>query len=110
MRSLPVSNDVVINSNSGAEVPLRYNGALRRKNMDKNQERSAMACPRCGAHRLATMAFPDVDQRPFQPFSDIIAMPGKAETRALPRIHCLACEAEWRDLDDFRAEVDSKRA
>ena len=70
--------------------------------------RSAAACPRCGAHRLALLNLPTIDTTGYRPLDEIYGMvtgPSLEE----PGIGCLACGAEWPDLTAFHAEVGTKR-
>ena len=70
--------------------------------------RSAQACPRCGAHRLALLAVPTIDVSGYRPFDEIYGMvtgPSLEE----PGIGCLACGAEWPDLAAFNAEAGDHR-
>ncbi len=71
--------------------------------MPDQPERSAEACPRCGAHRLAMIDFPEIQSAGYQPYNDLLGM-GEARTRTPPGIGCLACGAEWRDLEAFRED------
>lgn len=66
-------------------------------------ERSAEACPRCGAHRLTLLRFPQVDVLGVRPYDELIGR-GDAKAKTEPGIGCLACGAEWADLAAFRAE------
>jgi hypothetical protein len=68
--------------------------------MPEQNERSAEACPECGAHRLAMIDFPSVSGR-YQVNNELLGM-GEVKERTPPGIGCLACGAEWRDLDTFR--------
>lgn len=66
-------------------------------------ERSAEACPRCGAHQLTLLRFPQLDVLGVRPYDDLIGM-GDAKATTEPGIGCLACGAEWPDLAAFREE------
>jgi hypothetical protein len=66
-------------------------------------ERSREACPRCGAHRLALLAFPAIHALPYQPYAEIIGLV-EPRDRGVPGIGCLACGAEWASVEIFRAE------
>ena len=65
--------------------------------------RSAHACPRCGAHRLALLEFPSITALPYQPHSELIGM-GEPRAAGMPGIGCLACGAEWPSLAELEAE------
>ncbi len=65
---------------------------------------SATACPRCGAHRLATLDLPTIDTSGYRPLDEIYGMTGGPNLQE-PAIGCLACGAEWPDLAAFNAEV-----
>jgi len=70
--------------------------------------RSAKACPRCGAHRLALLNLPTIDVSGYRPLDEIYGMvtgPSLEE----PGIGCLACGAEWPDLAAFNAEAGDHR-
>lgn len=72
------------------------------------ETRSAEACPRCGAHRLALLSMPTIDTTGYRPFDELygmITVPNREE----PGIGCLACGAEWPDLAAFNAEADEQR-
>lgn len=71
-------------------------------------ERSRDACPICGQHRLALLAFPDIGAVGYQALSDVIGM-GDAKASSQPAIGCLGCGAEWRDVADFREAIDRTR-
>jgi hypothetical protein len=66
------------------------------------QATSAEACPVCGAHRVAILPLPDIAVLGVQPYTDLLMM---GDRPAPPRdaIGCLACGAEWPDLDAYRA-------
>ena len=70
--------------------------------MIEKPDQSGEACPRCGAHRLALIEFPDVPVMGVQVNSELLGM-GELHEAAPPGIGCLACGAEWRDLAAFRA-------
>ena len=76
---------------------------------DASAERSDQACPACGAHRLAVLSFPHL---PGGSPTDLeIPLGGRAADPAAPAIGCLACGAEWRDLDAFsRAQAGGTEA
>ncbi len=63
--------------------------------------RSAEACPMCGAHRLAVLDLPTTPVRGYRAYDELIGLRG-LETEARPAIGCLACGAEWPDLEAFR--------
>lgn len=65
--------------------------------------RSAETCPRCGAHRVALLDFPDVPTVGYQVAAESLGFT-EAGPQASLAIGCLACGAEWPDLDAFRAE------
>jgi hypothetical protein len=63
-------------------------------------DRSAEACPVCGAHRLAILHFPELTGGATM---DAKAGIGVLDPDPAPSpIGCLACGAEWPDLDAFR--------
>ena len=66
--------------------------------------RSAAACPRCGAHRLALLNLPQIDVTGYRPLDEIYGMISGPSLEA-PGIGCLACGAEWPDLAAFGAEA-----
>jgi hypothetical protein len=68
-------------------------------------EHSAFPCPRCGAHRLAIITFPDQRTMGYAPSFEIIGM-GEPVVMTPPAIGCLACGAEWPTVDDVRAELE----
>jgi len=68
-----------------------------------DEARSEDACPRCGAHRLALLRMPELDVTEYHPLDEAIGM-GVAPSLEQPAIGCLACGAEWPDLNAFRAE------
>jgi hypothetical protein len=67
-----------------------------------DEARSAEACPECGAHRLAVLSFPEEtsadDTAPQAVLGGSLATVDEA-----PAIGCLACGAQWPDLEAFRA-------
>ena len=64
--------------------------------------RSEAPCPVCGAHRLAMLSFPEIPGA--QPsVTGEAPLGGRGTDPSPPAIGCLACGAEWRDLDAFRA-------
>jgi hypothetical protein len=65
--------------------------------------RSAAACPRCGAHRLALLTLPKIDTTGYRPLDEAYGMTGGPRLEA-PAIGCLACGAEWPDLAAFSSE------
>ncbi len=68
--------------------------------------RSATACPRCGAHRLALLTLPQIDTSGYRPLDEIYGM-GSGPSLQEPGIGCLACGAEWSDLASFDAETSA---
>jgi hypothetical protein len=72
--------------------------------MTTPEGRSKEACPVCGAHELAVIGFPDIAASPYLPATDIFSgrVGGPAANDA-PAIGCLACGAQWADLETFRA-------
>jgi hypothetical protein len=71
--------------------------------------RSASACPRCGAHRLATLDLPTIDPTGYQPLNELYGMAGGPNLQE-PAIGCLACGAEWPNLGAFKAEASGNGA
>jgi hypothetical protein len=72
---------------------------------DRASERSAEACPRCGAHRLAAVEPPELVEPGSQPpLSDIFVGRQVGTEPVAPSIECLSCGATWRDLETFRFE------
>ncbi len=69
--------------------------------MPDQTERSAEACPTCGAHQLAMIDFPDIQSSGYQPYNELLGM-GESRKQTKPGIGCLACGAEWPDLQSFR--------
>jgi hypothetical protein len=65
-------------------------------------DRSALACPVCGEHRLAIIDFPETTATGYQALSDIIGM-GEPTVVTPPAIGCLGCGAEWPDIAAFQA-------
>lgn len=68
--------------------------------------RSQEKCPECGEHRLTLLYFPTTDARGVLPYDEIIGM-GDPTPDTAPGIGCLACGAEWPDLEAFRAAKES---
>ncbi|MGH2465398.1 MAG: hypothetical protein ACRDGI_08055 [Candidatus Limnocylindrales bacterium] len=66
--------------------------------------RSTAACPRCGAHRLATLDLPTIDTTGYRPLDEIYGMTGGPSLQE-PAIGCLACGAEWPGLIAFNEEA-----
>lgn len=66
--------------------------------------RSAAACPRCGAHRLALLTLPTIDTTGYRPLDEAYGMTGGPRLE-VPAIGCLACGAEWADLATFSSET-----
>lgn len=83
----------------GAEQP-RDNGDPA---LDESS-RSAAACPRCGAHRLALLNLPQIDVSGYRPLDEIYGMTNGTSLDE-PGIGCLACGAEWPNLAAFGAEA-----
>lgn len=69
-----------------------------------DSSRSAAACPRCGAHRLALLSLPTIDTTGYRPLDEIYGMTGGPNLEE-PAIGCLACGAEWPDLAAFSSET-----
>jgi hypothetical protein len=67
--------------------------------------RSAAACPRCGAHRLALLRLPRIDTTGYRPLDELYGMTGGPNLEE-PAIGCLACGAEWPDLATFSHEAE----
>jgi hypothetical protein len=63
---------------------------------------SAEKCPVCGAHRVTLVPLPEIAVMGVQPYTDLLMM-GDRPTPLRPAIACLACGAEWPDLEAFRA-------
>jgi hypothetical protein len=63
---------------------------------------SAETCPVCGAHRVAVLPLPETAVLGVQPYTDLLMM-GDRPAPLRAAIGCLACGAEWPDLDSFRA-------
>jgi hypothetical protein len=76
---------------------------------DDAQARSADACPRCGAHRLAMVEPPKLVDLGYQPLNEVYMIHGEVTDPVAPGIECLACEATWPDVDAFRAEQAEAR-
>jgi hypothetical protein len=72
--------------------------------MSAETERSHDACPRCGEHRLAVLDVPDVELTGYQPANASMGIATDVRLEGPPGIGCLACGAQWQDLDAFRAE------
>lgn len=70
--------------------------------MSDQAGRSAEACPACGAHRVAILTFPKLVHRQHGPLDEIYGVIGKPLEPEAPGIGCLACGAEWPDLESFR--------
>ena len=72
--------------------------------LDETTEgRSADACPVCGEHRLAIIDFPELTGGGRSPAAEVVGGSGSDPT--VPAIGCLACGAEWEDVNAFRAAV-----
>jgi hypothetical protein len=71
-------------------------------------DRSAEACPVCGAHRLTLLHFPEVGVLGVRPYDDLLGM-GDVNADSPPGIGCLECGAEWPDLEAFREAQHSQR-
>jgi hypothetical protein len=69
--------------------------------MTQSAERSAEACPVCGAHELTLLEFPSLSTVGYQPYNEIVGM-GEPGELSPPAIGCLACGAQWADLAAFR--------
>ena len=69
--------------------------------MSDGSSHSELACPVCGAYRLAIALPPYVAIMGVQPYSDLLGM-GDPKPDALPGIECLACGSRWRDINAFR--------
>ncbi|HEY7524764.1 MAG TPA: hypothetical protein VH720_14030 [Candidatus Limnocylindrales bacterium] len=76
--------------------------------MDAPEERSAQACPECGAHRLAVLSFPEMPGG--SPIDLEIPLGGRAADPPAPGIGCLACGAEWPNLETFARTIRSDDA
>lgn len=70
--------------------------------MTEADERSQLACPVCGQHRLAIARPPHIAVMGVQPYSDLLGL-GDREPETPPAIECLACGTRWRDIDAFKA-------
>ncbi len=64
--------------------------------------RSVEACPACGAHRLAVLDLPTTPATGYRAYDELIGLRA-LESEPRPAIGCLACGAEWPDLQAFRA-------
>jgi hypothetical protein len=71
-----------------------------------DSSRSAAACPRCGAHRLALLTLPQIDTTGYRPLDEAYGMTGGPRLDE-PGIGCLACGAEWPDLATFSSATDA---
>ena len=71
-------------------------------------DRSADACPVCGEHRLAIIDFPELPGGVASPVAELVG--GRGSDPSAPAIGCLACGAEWADVEAFRKAVDEARA
>ena len=69
--------------------------------MTEDTGRSAEACPACGAHRLALLDLPTTPVSGYQAYAEIIGVVD-LQPEPRPAIGCLACGAEWPDLETFR--------
>lgn len=72
-------------------------------------ERSRQACPACGEHALAVIDFPEQHATGYLAANEIMGM-GEPTALTPPAIGCLACGAEWRDIDAFRAAASAAEA
>jgi len=70
---------------------------------DPRSERSVEPCPRCGAHRLALIDFPEVSGVVHPEFAEVLGAPQTGDVTP-PAIGCLACGAEWPTLAGLRVE------
>jgi len=75
--------------------------------MSQPAERSAEACPVCGAHEMSLIEFPEVSAVGYQVMNESIGM-GDPEGSSEPGIGCLACGAEWANLAAFRKGADAR--
>jgi hypothetical protein len=66
------------------------------------EERSHLACPVCGRHRLAIEKPPHIAVMGVQPYSDLLGL-GDREPDTPPAIECLGCGTRWRDIAAFRS-------
>jgi len=71
---------------------------------DEPVGRSAEACPRCGAHRLAVATPPKIVDLGYQPLNEVYSIHGEVTDPVAPGIECLACGTIWGDLEALRAE------
>jgi hypothetical protein len=69
--------------------------------MTDESARSAEACPECGAHRLALLDLPLTPAAGYQVYAEIVGV-ADLQPESRPSIGCLACGAEWPDLEAFR--------
>ncbi|MGH2513207.1 MAG: hypothetical protein ACRDGQ_11030 [Candidatus Limnocylindrales bacterium] len=76
---------------------------------DDETARSAAACPRCGAHRLALLNLPQIDTTGYRPLDEAYGLVSSGPLFEEPAIGCLACGAEWPDLGAFQTEADTAR-
>ena len=63
---------------------------------------SADACPECGAYRLTILPLPEIAVMGVQPYTDVLMMGDRPAPQRIA-IGCLACGAEWPDLEALRA-------
>ncbi|OGN85132.1 MAG: hypothetical protein A2X23_02205 [Chloroflexi bacterium GWC2_73_18] len=70
-------------------------------------EHSAEARPVCGEQRQAVTGFPSIHTTGPQPFGELFGVVEPHDESAR-RIACLACGAEWRDLEAFRAAREGR--
>jgi hypothetical protein len=70
------------------------------KGSEPRERRSTESCPVCGAFRLAVLDFPELSGSQW--ITQEPAIIGRGTDPVVPAIGCLACGAEWRDLDAFR--------
>jgi hypothetical protein len=71
---------------------------------DTEEDRSADACPVCGEHRLAIIDFPELPGGVASPAAELVG--GRGSDPLAPSIGCLACGAEWADVEAFRRAAD----
>ena len=69
--------------------------------MTDETSRSAEACPLCRAHRLAVLDLPTTSAIGYRAYDELIGLRSLG-TEPQPAIGCLACGAEWPDLQAFR--------
>jgi len=67
-------------------------------------EQSKEACPRCGEHRLAVIAAPEIELTSFQVANQTLGIPTDVRSETALGIECLGCGSQWPDLAAFRAE------